>query len=751
MQGQRELQLQVAEPAEKADLDKLNAQAFEQWMRQCVTAFIKNNADYIADLAKNDPGAMGAGGYPSGVTAEQIFGIEEQYLKDKIAEFLKNNEIKLQHATTEELKRKFTKVNKANKNADKPVLKIITGVRANEIQNGKLENDIVVVASQLNHEESQSALRTESILGWVKDRTQGPDACLAALVDSYIRAMANRTQKVPDSLENILIQGGFAVEKNGKPEIPFYKNGYLMADRIPKDKKSREKLLKVLDKMDMPFLAQNCQCERTGHNQIQMFVGAVSYQSVTTNQLAKNPVGGPERKLDWDLLKQKYPDDYKFHLELQRRVLFPQFKAIAHQAALLAEQKPNEMINLNLNAVGRGSFNNQPEIIIEAYQEALNILKGYPNVNVIVHAFDENAKKHFEKDFNDKGIQYTTVKDFDALKALPKPDQSTTKAVPEKEKKTKQSRRKQAVETFSSGLEEARKRISRISVPNLSINSVLAGLNLQKKKTPDVDIEAERKRKVENTIQNIQKAIDNNQITAAESGNDELKRLRQQLYGKELTEVNVKIIDFDKRIEKLNNEINKPPSNQLPPLPPEATLSSKPLTMPAALKPIPPKQSPTITLHNEQSNQPSNFLIHLNQFVKANNFEHISALLNLAAFHKEAGAHQNKHWMPKNSELPMINSLLAKAAINAAMYDLANLTAAKPILEDLKAKCAHYEKAYPEKQEKEDAEINKILNEHKMQDLNSFESAVRLQKSTEKTKSETPQEVSPTVKTKPTT
>lgn len=285
------------------------------------------------------------------------------------------------------------------------------------------------------------------------------------------------------------------------------------------------------------------------------------------------------------------------------------------------------------------------------------------------------------------------------------------------------------------------------------MNRVLESLNLQKKKPPVVDVEAKREENIKNKIEEIQKAIDNKLIALAEKNNQELKVLMQQLYGKELSNVNAKINDFENKIREMKNgnSIVKPPSDLPLPQLSEPTASNKPLAMPAALKPTPPPQSPTITVHNEQSNQPSNFLIHLNQFVKGNNFENISALLNLAAFHKEAGAHQNKHWMPKNSELPMIKSLLAKAAINAAMHDLANLTANKPVLPDLKEKNAQYEKAYPEKQEKEDVEISKMLNEHKMQDLNSFESAVRLQKAAEKTKSEAPQEVSPSVQTKPTT
>jgi hypothetical protein len=273
-----------------------------------------------------------------------------------------------------------------------PEFQVVLGLPVESLQHFNPDSsnifEIVQVASQFNGLESRD-IEISPLKDWVGDSTQGPGACLGALLASALRCATQEKGELPDAIEPLL---GKCKAKSGNAQLickkypQLYVNGYLQLAEI-KDVEDLEFFAEQLkDNInELGILCQKVKCEESRRTQLQVFCAAPSFQ------------GYP---VDWNANDRKI-SAYK---EICQTLLVAEYGALAQLACSFECQ-------LHLTLVGMGAFNNPREAIDEALKAVIEKLKG-SKVKVFLHGYQRGDIEKWNAALGFYGYPGVNIEEF---------------------------------------------------------------------------------------------------------------------------------------------------------------------------------------------------------------------------------------------------------------------------------------------------------------------------------------------------
>lgn len=241
---------------------------------------------------------------------------------------------------------------------EKPTITLVKKVGINFLHEYPLgQNAVVQLASQFNYLESPGTHKVP-VKNYLGDKTQGPQGSIEAAAAALHRLAAEKAGNLPHALHRILPKG----------HHHFYENGYLMQYQMSSSETEsfNESLSQNIENLEI--LPQWAMCEPTGAWQLQVFAAAPSFQGAST------PKEGSEGE------------------KLCAILVAAQYEAIAKLAVIMSV-KMNKVVPLHLTMVGQGAFRNPPSVIKVALAKVAAVIKGYPRVQVYIHAFTDKGEE----------------------------------------------------------------------------------------------------------------------------------------------------------------------------------------------------------------------------------------------------------------------------------------------------------------------------------------------------------------------
>lgn len=297
--------------------------------------------------------------------------VEPTPLEQKLDELVDNDDLPIKQFTLSQIDDLYEINTKNHKNQEKAVFVKETGCDVLKLYESASDGAIVQVASQYNALESVGSYFSP-VYEWSRDGTQGPRACLQAVVAAKHRESAYLKNKLPDAVSHILsnckINGVSINEKYNK----VYEHGYLQLYNI-KDKNDLKQLKDhIANNNNIGSFGLNGQwviCENN-KKQFQIFMAAPSFQGAWQ---------------DWSK-RDKQTNCFR---EICRSLVVAQYKASA-QIAVIKSISQSKQSELHLTRVGQSAFGNPPEIMTDCLNIVYDIVKDY-NVKVIVHEYHKDA------------------------------------------------------------------------------------------------------------------------------------------------------------------------------------------------------------------------------------------------------------------------------------------------------------------------------------------------------------------------
>jgi hypothetical protein len=235
------------------------------------------------------------------------------------------------------------------------------GVGANYLhQSPRAKNSFWQVASQFNWLESTSREEVVKVSEYLYDDSQGSIASREALAAALHRYAAVKDQKLPHSLVDIL------------PNNPYeyFFNGYLELFKI-KDQNQMKDLRQQVEKNigKLRILPQWVKHEASGNMTIQVFSAAPSYQEAHGHKIGK---------------EDEYP--------LANLLVTKQYEAIA-KLAVIRSLLTKTPVNIHFTLLGQGAFKNPAAFMKSAFAAVIDVVTGYPQVQVYIHGYSDNDQK----------------------------------------------------------------------------------------------------------------------------------------------------------------------------------------------------------------------------------------------------------------------------------------------------------------------------------------------------------------------
>lgn len=263
---------------------------------------------------------------------------------------------------------------KLPKNSGTHTVKAVQGVDAKMFPLSRYaKNAIQQVASQFNFLESTGP-NYMPLIGYVSDKTQGPQASIGALEALVKRDYAVREKELGR-------QPLF-----GALPANIYKGGYLMLYNM--EGNSQKSFLDYLKPRigELRILAQESTPEFATEPMIQVFTAAPSFQGAFVPLL-----GSTEEAVCKVIVSRQY--------------------RTTAQLAAIRSQETGKPVNLHLTLVGQGAFNNPESVMIDAFKEVFDIVKGF-NVNVFIHGYSSVDIEKIKRCANNFDLETLSKDDF---------------------------------------------------------------------------------------------------------------------------------------------------------------------------------------------------------------------------------------------------------------------------------------------------------------------------------------------------
>ena len=294
--------------------------------------------------------------------------VEPTALEKKLDELVDRGDLPIKQFTLSQINDLYRRTIEKYQSLAKAVFVKKTGCDAMELYKSTSNGAIVQAASQYNALESVGSYFSP-VYDWKRDGTQGPEACLQAVVASKHRESAYLKNKLPDAILNILNSckiNGVSITEKYKT---VYEHGYLQLYNI----KDINDLVQLTNHIsgnigNFGLNAQWVICENN-KKQFQLFLAAPSFQAC---------------RQEWNKKDQRT----NCFRKICRTLVVAQYEASA-QIAVVKSILQNKQSELHLTRVGQSAFGNPPEIMTDCLNAVYDTVKNY-NVKVVVHEYHKN-------------------------------------------------------------------------------------------------------------------------------------------------------------------------------------------------------------------------------------------------------------------------------------------------------------------------------------------------------------------------